>query len=433
MSDARRYRALLIGNSVFAAESGLPNLYGPAADIGLMRAALTDAEFGLHRPEDVTEIVDADSGRIFQEIERFADAGRGEQILVYYSGHGVRWDQDLLLYARNTDKRTKRATAVSSADVNQLLRLSRASAKVLVLDCCYSGNVRLKGIPAFANGRGHVVLASTEIDKTVPDADRPGEPSPFTRLLCDALLGGASDGDRDGLLTIDDVYRYLCDRMGNEVPDWLPTINDRLVGALAIARRPAEGDPAPAPRRLDATESAAGFVAALGHERRHDVATARPLYRMVAESGHGDWATLAGLRLAAIAAADADRETASRAYRAVVESGHPEWSTQAAYALATLHAEAGEDREADQLLRDAADRGHPHWSFLAARTLGIRLAGRGPEREAAVRYLQQAAALPHVDAPQAATELGDLLVALGRTDEAHSAYRRAGPGRPDRP
>ena len=85
MADPR-YRALLIGNSTFPADSNnLQTLEGPVNDVALLRSALTDRESGLFAADAVRMLPERTSGEILVELEQFfAAAKRDDVLLLYY-------------------------------------------------------------------------------------------------------------------------------------------------------------------------------------------------------------------------------------------------------------------------------------------------------------------------------------------------------------
>jgi hypothetical protein len=144
-------------------------------------------------------------GQLGQRVAADAAAGRPSRLLFYYSGHA-------------------RATAIDLgrqqmplAELRQRLFDMPAKLTVVVLDACQSGAFsRVKGAEPAAdfsfNSRrqldasGIAVLASSSSSELSQESEQLRS-SYFTHHLLVGLRG-AGDANRDGLVTIDEAYRY---------------------------------------------------------------------------------------------------------------------------------------------------------------------------------------------------------------------------------
>ncbi|BCJ51936.1 hypothetical protein Asp14428_34110 [Actinoplanes sp. NBRC 14428] len=413
----RRYRALLFGNWRFPREPELlPELSGPPIDVDRLREALTHPECGLHRPADVMVHENVTISGMREAIEIFLDEGEpGDQLLIYYSGHGWRADDgELYLCAEDTRMRAVQSTTMSASDLARQAQDSRASAKVVVLDCCHSGNYRFKGADSGGvfDGKGVAALTSSQRDRLSRDAVAPGHPSQFTGHLVAGLRGAATG--RDGYLLLEDLYGYVHERMKAEGAT-RPTYSNKLVGRVALGRtrtlRAAPPEPARAADRLKE---------ALRLASTNRVAAVRSLRRL-SEDGSG-WGTLAAMHLGELAAAGGDDATAVAAYAKVIESGDPRWTAEAAYRRGTRLAAMGDPGRAVRAWREAVELDDPRWSPAAARDLARLLAADPATLAAGLGYYRQA--LATLDDPALALEAGDALRAAGRHDDARALYRR---------
>ncbi|HUT60109.1 MAG TPA: caspase family protein, partial [Phycisphaerae bacterium] len=81
-----------------------------------------------------------------RRIEQVANlAGKGDTVLVYFSGHGITKDEQGYLVPMDGDAES----AVSLALVKDALAKSKAVLKVLILDACHSG-IAAKGVGGIA-------------------------------------------------------------------------------------------------------------------------------------------------------------------------------------------------------------------------------------------------------------------------------------------
>ncbi|MDH6218292.1 caspase family protein [Streptomyces pseudovenezuelae] len=248
MSEAPvAYRALLIGNAEFPDEPALARLHGPANDLSELRAALTDPEAGL--PWEVTSVLNGTGQQVQEALFTFFHrATAREQLLLYYSGHGrLDLHNRLHLCTHDTTLDWLRTRAVRQSYVNELMDDCAARAIVVVLDCCFSGRAAAaKGGEAAARfaGRGRFVMTGCGLLETAADAAGEDEPSPFTAALVAGLRHGAVD--EDGYVTVEDVYRYVDDRMrGSGQHPEMKT--EGRAGHVALARRAGSVERTPEP------------------------------------------------------------------------------------------------------------------------------------------------------------------------------------------
>lgn len=211
--------ALLVATSDYR-DPALRQLRSPGHDARDLGSVLSDPRIGGF---DVQMLVNAGSGDVQEGIEDFcADRSPDDQLLVYLSCHGVLDDHGRLYYAAaNTRRLRLAATAVPAAWLNERLEDCRARRQIVVLDCCHSGAFArgIKGDPALAlrqrfepHGRGRVVLTASRSTEYAFEGDRPsgsGVPSVFTRAIIDGLATGDADRDRDGLITVTDLYQHV--------------------------------------------------------------------------------------------------------------------------------------------------------------------------------------------------------------------------------
>ncbi|GLW95212.1 caspase family protein [Actinokineospora globicatena] len=243
----RTYRALVVANWSFPDDpDGLAPLLGPERDAELMRSALTAPGVGLHRPEHVRVLANADQRGVMLALDEFFDgAARDDQLLLYYSGHGkLDAHGNLHLAARDTRANRVMSTGVSARAVVEMMAASRARAKVVLLDCCHSGGFKsAPDLPRHLAGRGVFVLASSLSVQLTKDAERAGEPSPFTRYAAECLTTGHPA--TGGYVTVDDLYRHISDRMADADLSTPQRRFDDAVDTIALARTRASAPTVP--------------------------------------------------------------------------------------------------------------------------------------------------------------------------------------------
>lgn len=148
---------------------------------------------------------------VAKEVKAAGPAGKGK-FLFYFTGHS---DANGLHLADGLFRKE---------DLHALLSSVPAETRVALLDSCYSGALAAKGIkPAdgfvvpqaeFDEPSGSVFLAATSgTDVAFEVEELKG--SLFTHHLVAGLYGGA-DVNKDGLVTIDELYQFVYRRMAAE-------------------------------------------------------------------------------------------------------------------------------------------------------------------------------------------------------------------------
>jgi hypothetical protein len=210
--------ALLLGTATFHADPALGALPAVRHDVGQLKALFD--EVGAFDSVDV--YVDLDRERLTGVVENFFGVRRvGDLALLYYSGHGLMGELDresVFLAATDTRCEQLHTTAVDADGVlRHLLNITRASQKVVLLDCCFSGAFGSRN--RFRGGvrqeprrglrqHGTFILTSSNHAKAAKTqgTDRP---SVFTEAMLTGLRGAAVTSNGEPWITTNDLARYV--------------------------------------------------------------------------------------------------------------------------------------------------------------------------------------------------------------------------------
>lgn len=242
--------ALVVGSSRYD-DPGLAQLVAPGNDVPALAAVLADPAIGGFA---VTTLLDRPAAEVGEAIELFfGDRKQDDLLLLYFTGHGIKDASGQLYFAMtNTKRKALRTTAVPAQLVNEVMASSGSKKQLLILDCCHSG--------AFARGMVHksdgsvgledifqgraVLTASNALQYSFEgdDVAGQGKRSIFTHYLVQGLQSGEADQDRDGRITLDELFDYVSQRVRSERPEQTPTqwmVN--VQGKFVIARAPSGG------------------------------------------------------------------------------------------------------------------------------------------------------------------------------------------------
>ncbi|HKN99698.1 MAG TPA: type VII secretion protein EccCb [Pseudonocardiaceae bacterium] len=243
--------ALLVATAQYT-DPRLRRLRAPVGEAQHLRELLLDTEVGGF--DTVGVVLDDSKAEIERRIEElFAGRGPDDLVLLYLSGHGLKNDHDKLFFAAcNTELDRPYATAVAASAVQGMLEESQAGKKAVLLDCCYSGAFS-NGLTARSStaidyeaqllGRGtYVITATSELEYAYEGnelvwgtaGDGPAS-SVFTAAVIKGLETGLADGNDDGLITADELYSYVYDRVREANVPQTPTRHDRIKGDFRIA------------------------------------------------------------------------------------------------------------------------------------------------------------------------------------------------------
>ncbi|WP_431895757.1 caspase family protein [Micromonospora haikouensis] len=225
----QRRRALLLGCGSFT-DPSLAQLRSPRRDVEeLTRVLRSPGTCGY----TVNTEVNCDSRQAQRAIEGFFSSARitDAMNLLYLSCHGVQDNRGRLYFAfTDTERDYLSSTAVSADWVRERINTSRSKATLVLVDCCFSGAF-IKGMQARSTGaasveslvqdlpRGSgvaVLTASGETEVSFEDAESAEiRPSYFTDALITGIATGAADLNRDGRVTVDELYEYVYEQVVN--------------------------------------------------------------------------------------------------------------------------------------------------------------------------------------------------------------------------
>jgi Caspase domain len=259
--DGGRRLGLVIATSSYT-DSTLAKLRAPGHDASELATVLEDPDIGGFTVE---ALLDSGVDSVRRSIARFcSQAGPRDLALVYLSCHGVLDDRGRLYYATSdTERELLSVTAVPATWLNEQLDDSRCRRQILVLDCCHSGAFArgAKGERTIAlhdelEGRGRVVLTASRATEYSFEGDEVLGTAPasiFTRTLVEGLRTGAADSDRNGLITVTELYDYTYPALKASEARQTPSLwAYGAEGNLLVAKSPlgAVIEPAPLPEDL---------------------------------------------------------------------------------------------------------------------------------------------------------------------------------------
>src|SRR5215470_4293994 len=339
--DTGRRLALLVATSVYS-DPDLRELRAPGRDAAELNEVLRDPRIGGF---EVQMLVNASSGEVQEGIEDFCtDRHPDDQLLIYLSCHGVLDSNGRLYYtATNTRRQRLAATAIAATWLTERFEDCRARRQILVLDCCHSGAFA-KGAKGDADlalqqrfephGRGRVVLTASRSTEYSFEGGQPsgeGVPSVFTHAIVDGIRTGDADRDKDGMITVTDLYQYVYDIVRAAEPRQTPELwTYGAEGNLLVAHsiRGAVIEPEPLPEDLRMTlesprrrvrETAVAELAELLDAARPGLALgARQALERIAGEDHPQVAALARIAVGAPKGTAVDqvrRELADRTRR----------------------------------------------------------------------------------------------------------------------
>jgi hypothetical protein len=307
-------KALIIANDAYEQEA-LRNLLAPGADAEALGRVLGDAQIG----DFAVQVVRNEPSYVIEgQIEDlFSESRPDDVLLLHFSGHGLKSESGELFFAAcNTKPNRLGSTAVSADFVQRCMRDARSRGIVLLLDCCYGGafaqgvTVRASGdvnvLDSFpqgrsGGGRGRAVITASnameyafEGDQLADDQHR--RPSVFTSALVEGLATGDADRDEDGLVSLNELYDYVFDKVREQNPHQTPSRQIELEGELYLARsRRRRIRPAPIPPDLQAAITDQNMYTRRGavHELQsrlasEDLPVAAGAYEVLAELARTD-------------------------------------------------------------------------------------------------------------------------------------------------
>jgi hypothetical protein len=161
-------------------------------------------------------------------------AGADDMVIIYFAGHGATerdmmspdgdgLEKYLLPYEANPNDLY--ASALPMREVAHIFHRIRSERLVFVADACYSGasggrtvsvtevraNLSDRFLERLAGGKGKVIITASSANEVSVEKDELGH-GVFTYYLIQGLRGPA-DTDADGLVTIDEVYRYVSEKV----------------------------------------------------------------------------------------------------------------------------------------------------------------------------------------------------------------------------
>jgi sulfatase modifying factor 1 len=207
----------------------IPDLPQCMQDGKVVYNLLSDPQRGMFPVENIEHLTgpDVTRERVIGALERLASkANDDDLVVVYFSGHGATDTYSRAYWLmQDTKLSSLRGTALPDLDVTELLDRIPTNRLLVLIDACFSAataNLSTKAVidtsglyPKFS-GRGRVAITASngqQLSLVINDDRHPGNGhSVFTWHFKEAMEG-AADQDRDGVLTVAEVWHHLTEHV----------------------------------------------------------------------------------------------------------------------------------------------------------------------------------------------------------------------------
>jgi hypothetical protein len=157
-------------------------------------------------------------------------AGKQDMVIIYFAGHGAT-EKDVLspdgdglekyILPYDVDPEDLYASALPMREISHIFYRIQSQRIIFIADACYSGasggrTISLSGIRAnisdafldrITGGKGTIIMTASGANE-VSAEDEKLQHGVFTFYLLEGLAG-AADADKDGLITVDEIYQYV--------------------------------------------------------------------------------------------------------------------------------------------------------------------------------------------------------------------------------
>ena len=259
------------------------NLGCAAADARALYELMIDPACGCFPRDQVTLLLDAAatmSAVLVALVRLGKQAGEHDMVWICFAGHAAVEADDAYWLTHDTDVNYLLATALDTDRISRALSKLATRRIVMLLDCCHAAATAFMANPtrdvvtarhAFGRfeGRGTIALAAADRMERSVELSELGHGA-FTHVLVEGLRG-AADVDHDGVVTADEIWRYLrgkvtdaSGRAGNpQTPVLIGTMTHDLALTLSGRTRDADVDDAPVPDEVRQRDEAPHCLADL--------------------------------------------------------------------------------------------------------------------------------------------------------------------------
>lgn len=233
--SSKNAHAVIIGINEYK-DHQIPNLAFARKDAESVYKVLIDPELGRFSRENVTLLLDNEATRrnihtaIGIDIRR--KAGNEDLVFIYYAGHGsaeidpkCRSQDGIEKYLVPSDAELDKlfSTGIAMDEIQRFFGRIESKQVIFFIDSCYSGgaggrtfqNPRCQRRAALtdeflgdiSSGEGRFIVTACGVNEVSLETKEIGH-GLFTHYLIEGLKGSA-DKDRDGLVTINELYEYI--------------------------------------------------------------------------------------------------------------------------------------------------------------------------------------------------------------------------------
>jgi Caspase domain len=220
--EPTKSRVVLIGTTCCEDEENLPSLPAVENNIKELAKLFCNPEI-IGLPANCVEtIMDAPSATVL--LRRLVGAANSatDTLLVYYSGHGIKSsvESGLFVATRETTQELCFINGVEWLRIQKIIAQSPAAKKILIFDCCYSGEI----LAGEMGGAAEAVIANaldirgtysiSSGSKNSQSFSLPNDPyTGFTGRLIETLTNGVSD--KVEAITLDRLFEDVKRRIAS--------------------------------------------------------------------------------------------------------------------------------------------------------------------------------------------------------------------------
>ena len=210
--------AVVVGINDYT-DPAIPDLKYAESDAKAVYDTLTDAKIGRFPKDNVTLLLgkDVTPGKIKAALYKLRGVGKDDLVVIFYSGHGAKEGDEAFWVTQDADRKALPATSLTNSEIRKYLQKIPSQRMVVLLDCCYAASTVKKSLAdpkklfGEFEGKGRVTIAgSADNQEALEYPDK--KAGVFTHYLIGGLRG-AADVNTDGVVTFEEIWRYLGDNV----------------------------------------------------------------------------------------------------------------------------------------------------------------------------------------------------------------------------